>query len=153
MAAHRSYQNLLRSPSRSTDSPSPHDFIVIVQVGTESCAVAGHLRVTAAYCVLRYPAPSNIPSLIQRCHINYCTQYSTDYILLWGCCCITVVDCIIVCGKVTSDPPVRFGPFIGPTTYAAKQCPADTLSSIQLIVDYEASGRAHIQSILDQKFY
>jgi hypothetical protein len=29
VAAHRSYQNLLRPPSRSTDSPSPHDFIVI----------------------------------------------------------------------------------------------------------------------------
>ena len=44
---------------------------------------------------------------------------------------------------VTSHPPVRFGPFIRPTPYDAKQCPADTLPSIQLIV-YEGSGRAYV---------
>ena len=31
--------------------------------------------------------------------------------------------------------------------YESKQCPADALSSIQLIVYYEASGRAHIPGI------
>jgi hypothetical protein len=58
----------------------------------------------------------------------------------------TVVTALL-CAAVTPDPPVRFGPFIGPTPYDAKQYPADTIPSNQLIVHYEASGRAHIQGM------
>ena len=41
----------------------------------------------------------------------------------------TVVTALL-CAAVTSDPPVRFCPFIGPTPYDAKQYPAESLPSI-----------------------
>ena len=108
----------------------------LVQVGTESRAVAGHPTQSLPI--------SRVLQYIQRCHttikapILHC--YGAAAVLLW---------LAALCAAVISYPPMRFGPFMpcGPTPYESEQCPADTFPSIQLIDYYEASGRAHIPGI------
>ena len=59
---------------RSTDLPSPHGFIIIWYKLEPDHVLSQDTLVTAAIllrtgAVLRYPAPSNISSLIQCCHV------------------------------------------------------------------------------------
>ena len=76
---HRSYQELLLPPSRLTDSPSPHDCIVILyKLDPSHVLVAGHLAPSPFQCPESYPALS-------------CHNQSTDSILRWGCCCCTIL--------------------------------------------------------------
>ena len=91
-------------PLRSLDSPSPHNCIVIlVQVGTESCACR------------RTPCPSPFQYPVSYLVLSYHDHrlYTAVRLLLLY---YTVVTALL-CAAVTSDPPVRFGPLIGPTPY------------------------------------